>query len=353
MVRAITTLMGQFRFPGSGMVNNIDCNYKYTDVKVNIDDNEGSDSSFKDVRIIPTSPLQKNHDYYLKLQIPQDTSYDMTFNIQLSTAENATSLTYQFIRQIYVSLGGNAGDSNVHLIVLYEDTKGNMRIVVDPPEYSPTAVGKTDQIYVVYSMSESSSKVKIPAYYRIYDGNDFIPWDKFNDFYATASWKETAGVTYAVFEMIFRPIEDGFEYIDLKMHRTPEDYNIQRNISDPSSENILIEYGRKLKISNTDDKDGCVQCELLSVTNLIDSQYIATNDQPLSRIGVWSHPGLMMAINGEEISITANGYYELDVLPITTLGVVARNSTDKILGSEEPYGYRDFFTIDYEYEDET
>lgn len=333
------------------MVNNINCTYDYTDVKVNIDDTEGSDSSFKDVRITPTSTLQKNQDYYLKLLIPQDTSYDMTFNIQLTTAESATTKTYQFIRQIYVSLGGNAGDSNIHLIVFYEDTEGNLQVILDPQEYNPTIVGKKDQIYIVYNVSEIDTQLKTPAYYMIYDGKNFVPWDKVNDFFAAASWKDTAGSRYATFEMIFRPIEDGFEYIDLKMHRTPEDYNIQRNIT--NGDDINIEYGRKLKISNKTNKEGCVQCELYKVNNLIDQQYIATNGQPLSRIGVWSHPGLMLAVNGEEISVTANGYYELDVLPISTLGVVARNSTDTMLNSSEQYGYRDFFTIDYEYDDET
>ena len=58
----------------------------------------------------------------------------------------------------------------------------------------------------------------------------------------------------------------------------------------------------------------------------------------LSRIGVWSHPGLVMAVNGEEIRVGPSGFYELDTVPVETLGIVAPDGD-----------YSNNWTVDYEY----
>ena len=44
----------------------------------------------------------------------------------------------------------------------------------------------------------------------------------------------------------------------------------------------------------------------------------------------------MMAINGEEIKIGPSGFYELSEVPVSSLGVVARD-------------FNDSFTVDYEF----
>jgi len=58
---------------------------------------------------------------------------------------------------------------------------------------------------------------------------------------------------------------------------------------------------------------------------------------PLTHIGIWGHPELMLAINGEHIQIGQSGFYELDDYHIDSLGVVAKDNNDK-------------FVIDYQYE---
>ena len=120
--------------------------------------------------------------------------------------------------------------------------------------------------------------------------------------------------------MIFRPIEEGFVSIVLSMTRQSEDYNIQHTTQNGT------EYGRILDIDKT-------VCELYKVNNLVNSMNSNAN---LDRIVVWGHSGLMMAINGEEIKIGPSGFYELSEVPVSSLGVVARD-------------FNDSFTVDYEF----
>ena len=120
--------------------------------------------------------------------------------------------------------------------------------------------------------------------------------------------------------MIFRPVEDGFTSIVLSMTRQSEDYNIQRTTSSG------IEYGRKVDITK-------MSYSLMQITNLVTSM---NSNSTLDRIGVWGHSGLMMAVNGEEIKIGPSGFYELSEVPVSSLGVVAKD-------------YNDSFTIDYEF----
>ena len=57
----------------------------------------------------------------------------------------------------------------------------------------------------------------------------------------------------------------------------------------------------------------------------------------LNHIGVWGHPEMYLAINGEQIQIGKTGLYELDDFEITNLGVVVQDFAI------------DRFTIDYEF----
>lgn len=157
-------------------------------------------------------------------------------------------------------------------------------------------------------------------YYLGTGGNTYTQTDKHNIVAMAASWKTDVGERYGLFEMIFRPIEDGFISVVLSMTRQAEDYNIQHTTNQGTT------YGRMLDL----DK---VKCELCQLSNLVESM---NNNSTLDRIGVWGHSGLMMAINGEEIRIGPSGFYELSEVPVSSLGIVARD-------------YNDSFTIDYEF----
>lgn len=157
-------------------------------------------------------------------------------------------------------------------------------------------------------------------YYLGTGGNTYTQTDKCNIVAMAASWKTNVGERYGLFEMIFRPIEDGFISVVLSMTRQAEDYNIQHTTANGTT------YGRIVDL----DK---IKCELCQLSNLVESM---NNNATLDRIGIWGHSGLMMAINGEEIRIGPSGFYELSEVPVSSIGVVARDYTDS-------------FTIDYEF----
>ncbi len=304
--------IGQYRYSGTGAVTDIApvVTYKSTTVGGTSTDQ----NSFQDVQISPSGgQFIQDQDYYLKVEIPQDMNYVMNFDIQLY--KNALNVeTYQFIKNVTVERGG--GGDNAYTVVLYENLDGEIQAMI-PLEYVAGRQNVRNSIY----FQEST------GYYFIGNGNTtYTRTDNHNVVTILASWKHEEGEYYGIFEMTFRPIDSGFTHILLRMVRTAEDYNIQRVQDDGSTE-----FGRKVNISK-------MKVTLYSLNNLVD--VISTTGQ-LARIGVWSHPGLMMIINGEEIRVTASGYYELDAILITSLGIVAPDNN-----------YSNFFTIDYEYDED-
>jgi hypothetical protein len=89
-------------------------------------------------------------------------------------------------------------------------------------------------------------------------------------------------------------------------------------------------YGRRISLTKDDVK-------VYKLKNLIAEKTGDTGlPNPLTSIGVYSHPNLLMAINGEEIRVGPSGYYELNNFDITSLAIAARGDNDK-------------FTLDYQY----
>lgn len=77
--------------------------------------------------------------------------------------------------------------------------------------------------------------------------------------------------------------------------------------------------------------------KLVDIIPLLDVSYI-------KKLGVQGPPGLMFAMNGEEIHIGKSGLYEVDGINISTLGFVIKNR------SPIPYeDGKDYFIMDYLY----
>lgn len=303
--------IGQKRFQGSGCVEKMETHTSYKSVGMS----DGSDTSnlgFQDAVIFPdVGNFVKGQDYYLKVRIPQDMNYDMTFNIKLMPPDDGSADTkkYQFVKRISINRGGTG--TNVYNVVLYE--KSNGEVAVDFPfAYDKNKVSQQDKIY---------TDIDKTKYYLGVDGT-YVRTNKFNDIALAASWKQESSNTYGVFEMVFRPVSDEFTSLLLEMERTAEDYNIQRSVGENT------EYGRKITITPED----------VVLHKLVNQIPEAQRTKGLSRIGIWGHPGLMMAINGEEIRVGPSGHYEQDVINIKSLGVVAEDNN-----------WADNWTLDYEY----
>lgn len=304
-----TTNIGQYRYAGasSNCITNIKVQKRHVDSSIDITGLDEQNTGFKDVAIIPEGDaFSKGQDYYLKVTIPQDMNYAMEFTIKLVKNTNTDQGAYQYIRTVKVNAGGNG--TNVYNVALYEKKDGSINAMI------PLKYGQSNINGALYYREQDKK------YYLGTGGTQYEQTDKRNIVALTASWKTDVSERYGLFEMIFRPIEDGFVALVLSMTRQSEDYNIQHTTGNGTT------YGRILDLEKT-------TCELYKVNNLVGSMNSNAN---LDRIGVWGHSGLMMAINGEEIKIGPSGFYELSEVPVSSLGVVARD-------------FNDSFTVDYEF----
>lgn len=308
--------IGQMRYAGSGCINPLGVTIDYRSVTMGSADDSTS-TSFQDVIISPASTFNKNKDYYFKIAVPQDMNYDMSFNLKLIKVENNSTIAYQFLKNITIPRGGSG--NNVYQVALYE--------------YEEDGEEKVSAMIPLEYVADATNIIPNAIYYRSQDktfwlgqsATSYRQTDRVNEISVTAAWKNEQTENYGVFDITFRPVEDSFASILLEMVRTAEDYSIQRLVDG------VMEFGRKVDIAKLKQGNNV---ELYEIIDLVQS---INRDGSLSRIGIWSHPGLVMIINGEEIKVGPSGYYEQDVLPVTSLGIVAK-------------GYEDNWTLDYTYD---
>lgn len=300
--------IGQIRYSGRNCVDPVSTK-PLTYQSTSISGGTSEDFAYQDVLIRPQQAFVRDHDYYLSISIPQDMNYDMEFDLKLIKSEDNVNTVYQYLKKISIGRGGTG--ENVYTVVLYEKSDSSVAAML-PLTYQSGAQTVKDAIYYrtsdnTYHLGNGST-----GYTQTYD---------YNDVALTASWKEEVGVQHGVFELVFRPVEDNFTGILLQMVRTPEDMNIQRGDGT---------FGRRVELEN-------VEYTIYELTNQVDN---INKDGTLSRIGIWSHPGLMMSINGEEIKVGPSGYYELDdVIDIESIGIVAPDGD-----------WSNNWTLDYEYQ---
>lgn len=264
---------------------------------------------FKDLQVQFKDGFSPDKDYYLYMKIPQNMNYDYTFTLKLMRENDTTS--YQYLDTITIPKGGNG--NNAYNVVLYAIPGSEPERVkaMIPNIYDKNASSVVDELYLDSLLNTYYVGTADGGYEKIVD---------YNDMFMDALWRYETGDYYGWFELTFRPINTGFTTLVLEMTRTGIDWNIQNE--DGS-------YGRTIGLQD-------VEVKMSEITNLVSS--INANGT-LSKIGIWGHPELMMAINGETIRIGRSGYYEFDTIPIESIGVVA-------------HGFEDNFTLDWMYKEE-
>lgn len=314
--------MGQYRYNGKDCVTVIKPSLRYRDVLTATDDN--STTSFMDVEIVPPNGVKfaKNNDYYLRVKVPQNMNYVMGFNIKLVKQETNTTFVYQFVRNVTIDRGGSGVGSYKAVLYGYPIDDPNQTIdIALPLLYDSNIPSEEGKIYY----QEVSKK---RTYYLGNSDGSYTKTYDINEISVSPTWRDEDTASFGIFELAFRPIED-FETIVLEMVRTTEDYSIQ-NVID--GKNV---YGRLVDIDKIkNDPEGIT---LYHLNNLVD--YMNPGGS-LIHIGIWGRPGLPMSINGEEIHIGPSGFYEIDSIPIDSIGMIV--------------GDNDFsknFTIDYMYDD--
>ena len=302
--------IGQYRFKGVGTcTTEVGSSKSYKASSMTGDD---TSASFQDIAITTNSAMSRDRDYYLYVKIPQDMNYNLSFNLKLIKQEaQGGQEVYQYLKGITIPRGGSG--ANVYNVALYETSTGEVKAMI-PHNYIAGAQNILDDLY--YNAASDT-------YYLGNGNNTYTQTNKVNDLSVVASWNQLSGDNFGYAEIVFRPVEDNFNQILLEMVRTAEDYNIQGDDGSGGTR-----YGRYVPIDDFDYK-------LYILTNLVNE---INPNGTLARIGVWSHSGLLMAVNGEEIRVGPSGYYELDnILPVESLGIVAD-------------GYDDNFTLDYQIE---
>lgn len=315
--------IGQIRYAGSGYITDVPVQSKYQSVTIGA---ENVATDFQDVVITldGDQAFQVNRDYYLKIAIPQSLNYNMSFHVKLikNTSDNITQV-YQYLKNVNVPKGGSEQDKNVANVALYKKSGKDPRNVAAmiPNAYKPNITTVKDEIY--YNPVADNEGYKFYLGTGTYNG--YNRTTDVNMVTVAMSWITGITDSYGTFEMVFRPVDEGFNGILIEMEREPIDYNIQNTMPDGT-----VQFGRRIDL----DK---MQVTLYGLNNLVNNIFNEAG-HILDRIGVWSHPGLMMAINGEEIKVGPSGFYECDVVPITSLAIVAPDND-----------FTNNFTVDYTY----
>lgn len=290
----------------------------YFDLK-NIGNSENSENNnFKG--------FQYGYTYYLELTLPRHIQYSSDIDIKIcgSVSDNIDiENQFQNIQQIIVP--NSLANSNYYKdVLLYaldgEDSPTEVGIVTN--NANDTTLGHIIYVNKTYQLiAEEEGEIRK------------IPINKYQISRIVESWNlvETNKDTIT-YKMIFSPKfnngSEGYPYLYLEIDRN-NDWNANTQYV------IDGEAYRGLYINPRDASLNVYRVEnLLGADNGIPSS-------SLNHIGIWGHPEMYLAINGEQVQIGKNGFYELDDFDITNLGVVVTQSDiDEGIGR---------FSIDYEY----
>lgn len=313
--------IGQFRFSSpSSCYSDISSVAKFSywpvAISANSDSTDTNAASFQDldIKVDVNNAFDRKTDYYLWVKIPQDLFYDFNINVKLMKRDTDNIIYYQNLKYISILKGG--GTSGVHNVVLFENPISKSIQV----EISQNDSGKYID-GVLYKKTTNN----ITEYRLGQSGGKYVKVENYNDTLMTESWRHDTGENFVYAQFMFRPIEEDFCDIVFELVRDATDYNIQS--VDEESGSII--YGRIIDSSKCEFK-------LFKMNNLVQQ---ISNGIPLDQIGIWSHPGLPMCINGEEVFVGVHNYYELDTIPIESISIAADDMED-------------FFTIDYRFSTE-
>lgn len=304
--------MGQYRFQGSGCLVDLSdqvepCEWKTTT----------TGGKFTDFALQLDGGFKKGQDYYLQVDMPGDINYDIKFNLKLvkDMQDAFHTSVFQWIDAAEIPKDEEAADAE--LVVMFEAPFDNNKTIkaAIPIEYIE---GRAVEAYTLYT--------KDGEYYygvTMEGSNTLVKVENYSDMLMIPTWLDSLDIEKepsAIFDTTFRPVED-FTHAVLEIERTGDDWNIMNDDG---------EYGRTIDPSK-------VSFKCYKINDLVDKM---SSGMPLSHIGVWGKPGLLMTVNGEPIRIGPRGFYEQDSIPITSIGVIAQNYAT------------DMFTIDYKYQTE-
>lgn len=307
----------------------------YADLVIKLNPSNNSVANQYDAGTSRPTTFNRNTDYYAYIDLPQDINYEMIFDIKLVKIDTMTGVeNYQYIKTFTVPRSTTASSTTAHTVALYALDRNNEKSAVKA--MIPLEVeGQLTAANVI----KQHSKIEIGTLYKRKNANQFAVGisrngstvleltDHVNANIMIETWKTDRTTARKGVELVFRPVADGFNMLKIQMRRTTDDQLMSGKVTcadGTEQEN----QGRAVAL-------GEVQYKLFQLENLVPVA-TSSDEGEFSRFSVWSHPGLMMAVNGEEIRVGSSGFYELDVLQVTSLGIVAQDFSDN-------------WTLDYEF----
>ena len=280
--------------------------------------------------------IEYEKSYYLHLEIPQHKEYALTLNLKMGRIVNNNNSPdmnhYQFIRELNILPSPNYSDKKIsEKVILYalpsnDEESNNEKITANIIDEG----GREDELYnsIIEDPNNSGEK-------KYYVNDKEIT--KYQIARIDKTWLyENAEDTTVTFDLVFSPkfsVSEPYNCLILELQRQSYDNEIQ--YIDGSEQHKGVHLNKE-KISG----------ELYEIDNLLDSTDASNNSfspsATINHIAVWSNPEFMFCINGEQIQIGQNNFYELNDFPITFFGVVVR----KVDGKNN---FDDRFTVDYQY----
>ena len=274
--------------------------------------------------------FSQNESYYLRLNIPRNLSYNMTFDLKLLDRSSNNRNQYQEIKRFVVPRD-SSNQTTYSRVILYpydgvtETAEPAVNIVKTKEEN--IAVG---DVYSIVVKDAETEKTEEKFYIKKADGENDVEIKLKNDVLLNHTWREDVSSDKYPIDFVFsnKVNNVSFNAILLELNREPRDDDISYEVDGTVYKGLFVGDTDAEKQKET----GNIGVECYKINNLIPSAGVSSFDS----IGVWSHPDAIMSINGEEIRIGQSGYYELNDFNITNFGIVVKDVNDR-------------FSLDYQY----
>ena len=333
MAESVFYGMGQIRYTNNSQYMT-DLNFSPHYIITNPDETIQKDSGkhYRDVVFYSDDGLKTfstTQAYYFRIGIPRNLSYDLIFDLKLlkgrmngGVFEIENRNEYQEVKRFVVT----KDETNVlgsSRVLIYprggQDKDGDVLVAIANDTWETEENIQDGEVYYIAANNE----------YRIRNIRNSLQQDTVitlkNDIILNQIWKQEQSSEIVYFDFVFssKVSDANFNCLLLQLQRNEYDNDIQWTDDNGNSYD-----GIRAEIDSSN-----VECyEMINLIKTLD------NINTLNNIGVWAHPNMVMAINGEEIRVGQSGYYELNDFDITQLGMAARTGNTY-----------DRFSIDYQY----
>ena len=262
--------------------------------------------------------FQYGHTYYLELTLPQHVQYTSNISIKICGALGDETIDienqYQNIKQI--TIPNSSSTTNYYKDVLLYEYNGETNVGLIVTDFDDKTKGHIYKNGNNYDLNISDN-INPPTR---------VALDKYQSLKVLESWKlNEIDENIITYKIVFSPkFDSNYPYLYLQIDRNNDwNSNIEYIENSQTYKGLFIDINK-------------AYLDIYEVTNLLGKDEHILRPT-LDHIGIWGHPEMYLDINGEQIQIGKNGFYELDDFNITELGVVVK---DKDI---------DRFSIDYEF----